>query len=250
MALSETHSNTLFVTAALVDEDDLAMDSPHPHITYSHPHPGGPGSPGPGAIGQPTTVYTQTLHPTTSRKEDDLGLTNLLAQVRFDRNTIGAAGGQTEYGGRTLGGEQVGSRWDDWGRSSSRGIEAVGNGVFGSGAGVGAIGAGPRTAPLFPSSSSDHHLSTLHNPSDPAAQAVHHMNALQTLLGPMTRAVDEVEKLKKEVEMWKNDWHKVGEEKRGLERALNEAQAEIKAEKDKVAAVQAEVKPVSGLSKV
>lgn len=238
MTYTDIRSNTLFVTAGLVDEDaDLPMDSPHPHFGYPHSiHPGNPGSPGPGAIGQPTSLYTHTLHP-VSRKEDDLGLTHLLAQVRFDRNTAAAAG--QEYGARAIGE----GRWDEWSRSSrgDHGGMTLGNGNHTAGLG----GGGPRTAPLFPSSASDPPPIAFPAPTptagDSAAQALHHMTALQSLLGPMTKAAEEVEKLKKEVEMWKNDWHKVGEEKRGLKRALEEAQDKANVVDNKAVSLQSPI---------
>lgn len=210
-------TDTLFVTAGLVDDDDLAMDSPHPHLGF-----GVPGSPGPGAIGQPTTMYTQT------RKVDDLGLTNLLARTRLNQTN-----GVTEYGVP----ESVGSIWDDWGRSG-RGLESGPGGAFDMK--YGTPQEGPRTAPLFPTATDNAYrppqaTQQIQGPVAPmghaATQAMSHLASLQGLIGPMARAAEEVEKLKKEAEMWKNEWAKVGEEKKGIEQAVLEYRDKMESNK-------------------
>lgn len=209
-------ADALFATAGLIDDDDIAMNSPHLQNGFHH-H----GIEGPGAIGQPTSVYNQ------SRKPDDLGLNTLLSQARSDR-AVNQSGYELA--------DSTAARWDDWARLT-RGVEATNSGYLDAKYGAGA----PLTAPLFGNSSVSPQLSlqalnigTSNTPThsaDAASQALGHLSSLQSLIAPMARATDEVEKLQKEVEMWKNDWHKVGEEKRGMERAINEFRAEMEREK-------------------
>jgi hypothetical protein len=212
-------ADVLFVTAGLIDDDDIPMDSPH--LQNGFPRSG---LDGPGAIGQPTSMYNHT------RKADDLGLHTLLSQARNDR--------ASDYGMN----EPIASRWDEYARSNSAAPGFLDNKYSSQN--------GPMTASLFPGSAASPHLSLqgLHigqasQHGDAATQALNHLSSLQGLIAPMARAVEEVEKLKKEVEMWKNDWHKVGEEKRGIERAVNDFRVELEREK-----AGAEAKQVSRVS--
>jgi hypothetical protein len=52
---------------------------------------------------------------------------------------------------------------------------------------------------------------------DPAGQVSHHLAAIQGLLAPMMAGAEEMQRLKKEVEMWKGEWGKVDREKKRLE---------------------------------
>jgi hypothetical protein len=45
----------------------------------------------------------------------------------------------------------------------------------------------------------------------------HHLSVIQGLLGPMISGVEDMERLKKEVEMWKGEWGRVEREKKRLE---------------------------------
>jgi hypothetical protein len=73
-----------------------------------------------------------------------------------------------------------------------------------------------RTVPAAPNSASAGY--PVAGPTaDPAGQVAHHLSAIQGLLGPMMSGVEDMERLKKEVEMWKGEWGRVEREKKRLE---------------------------------
>ena len=56
--------------------------------------------------------------------------------------------------------------------------------------------------------------------TDPAAQVAHHLLSLSTIFNPLLFQQDEVERLKQEVEMWKEAWGKVEKERKRLEAVM------------------------------
>ncbi|TYJ51489.1 hypothetical protein B9479_007936 [Cryptococcus floricola] len=67
--------------------------------------------------------------------------------------------------------------------------------------------------------------------NDTAMDVARHLDSLRGLLGPLISEADQVEKLKKEVEMWKGEWSKGEKDRRGLEERIGVLEVEKSAKK-------------------
>ncbi len=221
------------ITADLVDPSDISMTESalgrSPHFTSA----GVIGEPSPGLFSNFPNSRHKIPAPTNQAEMD---LAALVAQAqrqheaekgRVIHNGAGNGDGMNGVNG------EAHHRWgtDIWERAATK---ANGNGL--RSALPQTTDDAPHSAPLppfqpFSDSKQPHHAQSYSNPlmpiktsppgsdvpHDPAGQIAHHLQSLATLFNPLLQQSDEVQSLRKEVEMWKGEWGKVDKEKKRLE---------------------------------
>lgn len=230
----------VMVTADLVDPSDISMTD---SVTGRSPRfaAGVIGEPSPGLfasypISHPKTPGSQ------NQAEDDLAalLARAHRQHQVEKTRVSHNGDLNGMNGEL----PTHTRWGDsiWDRKSHK---SNGNGNS-NGHGIGLKhgsmpspkrDGAPHSAPLppfepFGDMQMQHHQAAPNplmpiGPSppqpgvplirDPAGQVAHHLMSLSTLFNPLLLQSDEVDRLRREVDMWKGEWARVDRERKGLE---------------------------------
>ena len=231
----------MLITADLVDPSDQNMSDVGNFHSPGLPSAGIIGQSSPGVFGS-LRSHSKTPAP-NSHEQADLDLAVLFAQVRRQhendkarisqpwsiQNGLGPIGGESEEASR----RRLETVWDH------RSIN--GNGRTNTACPLAMPNSLPESAPLPPSQifsdlkipaqhQQQSHITT--NPfmpfqgspskatiplvGDQAAQVAHHLMSLSTIFNPLLVQSEEVERLRREVEMWKGEWANVDRERKRL----------------------------------
>ena len=235
------------ITADLVDPSDLSMnDTNSSHL----PLAGIIGQPSPGLFPPGKFVPHPSLHSRTPVPQDltDLDLASLIAQAHkqheIDKSRVSQIENGVFHDGMNGGMEDSRRRWEEdlWDRRSR-------DSSNGRGVGHGRIpspmpNSMPHSAPLHPFQpfsdskvgSTAHYTHTISTPClpaqlspprpilpvgvDPTTQVAHHLMAISSIMHPLLMQADEVDRLKREVEMLRGEWSRAEAERKRIENTL------------------------------